>query len=212
MATTINNVKLKKCNVNGVKCRHINVNGVNVWNAESILFSNGATEDSGTWTGYKAYAGTAPTIGTYISYPYMNNTSFFGSLASCETPITLSGSHTLSFDMTKCEYALGSILPAVGSNWGVRIYALFSKSKIALNTGTVDTIAWAEGFDEYCVCNGYKAYQNLQDGSDQKGNIAAGTKTININLTGDYYFGLLVCGYDANITSAFTVNNVKIEY
>lgn len=34
MATTINNVKLKKCNVNGVKCKHINVNGVNVWNAE----------------------------------------------------------------------------------------------------------------------------------------------------------------------------------
>ena len=37
MATTINNVKLKKCNVNGVKCKHINVNGVNVWNSSVIL-------------------------------------------------------------------------------------------------------------------------------------------------------------------------------
>ncbi len=176
-----------------------------IYASDITLFSNGATTDSGTWTGYNAYLGTKPTIGSTISYPAMTNGSFYGSLASCASPITLNGSHTLSFDMTKCSYSLWDTNLAIGATWGVRIYAVFSTSKITLDKGTIDTITWATNLNEYRMVNAYKTY-----GPDAtSGSIAAGTKSTTINLTGNYYFGLLLAGYDAQ-TSAFTVNNIKI--
>lgn len=180
-----------------------------VYESDITLFSSGATSDSGTWSGYRAYLGTAPTIGTTISYPSMSNNSYFGSLASTANAITFPGSCTLSFDMTKCSYTLPDTNLAINAKWGVRIYALFSTSKITLNTGTIDTITWAESFSKYAkAIDGYKTYTGA---ATNTGSIAAGTKTVSLNLSGNYYFGLLVAGYDAKITSAFTINNIVIS-
>lgn len=175
---------------------------------ETVLFQNGATSDSGAWTGYRAYGGSAPTIGTTISYPTQNHSAWIGSLASCATPISLSGSHTLSFTMTQAKASLQTTNIAVASKWGLRIYALFSTSRITLDSATTDVITWAESHSKYSkVCDSYVVYQG---DNSQTSIITAGTKTASLNISGSYYFGLLLAGYDASVTSAFTVNNIII--
>lgn len=179
-----------------------------IYSSETVLFQNGATADSGAWTGYSAYGGSAPTIGTTISYPTQNHSAWIGSLASCATPIKLSGSHTLSFAMTQAKAGLQTTNIGIGKKWGLRIYALFSTSRITLDSATTDVITWAESHSKYSkVCDSYVVYQG---DNSQTSIITAGTKTTSLNISGSYYFGLLLAGYDASVTSAFTVNNIII--
>lgn len=43
MATNINGIRLKKCNVDAVKCKRINVNGVKVWTGEESFINTEAS-------------------------------------------------------------------------------------------------------------------------------------------------------------------------
>ena len=174
---------------------------------DCVLFKDGATTDSGTWYGYKGYTSAPPTFGSTIVFPYISEYSFIGSLATCEYPIDLYGNAKLSIDMGAVNATIATENMAPGATWGNRIYALFSKQPINLPSDQIDTPTWAQSQDAWVIIeNSYKQY-HASDAASKTTSIAAGTKTVDVDLTGTYYFGIFFTGYNA-VTNQFNVNNV----
>lgn len=71
MLTTIDTIRLRKCNVDGTKCKRINVNGVKVWSYAEALYAAGdqVTDLTGGWSKHSTLMASTNQITNWPSSP-----------------------------------------------------------------------------------------------------------------------------------------------
>lgn len=203
--TCIGSDRIKKMYVGEDRIRRAYVGSDLVFSAESVLFQNGSTDESGTWSvchnGYMT--DTMPVIDTKIKFPTAKQVSSYGRLAVTDNKINFSGSHTISFDISDINFSLHTGNVAPDHYWTARLYVIFLPEKVT--SLEFNTENWIENYDKAEVFS--YAWGPTVTQSESR---AGASESIDFTLNGDYYVGFVNCGYNCN-TTEFTINNVILE-
>lgn len=194
------------------------------WKSETLLYSNGPTEESGSWTQAKAKYDRGQTFvfgNRMTTVENSNNNSFYGTLLYPANKILVSQNDTISIDVSSTNQS-NVTLYIVDTNlardrrWYMTCEVVFLTSVPGDFSDTFGSSSWegttgwsSEHFNTRLFRIGGKGNDTSNKVISNTRGGATVTYTAKCPISGSYYVCLCIGGYDAK-TYNLALNNFKI--
>lgn len=170
------------------------------------IWNNGPGTLNSSWLGIQnGYASALPDIVAGKALTFNNGlkgTTFFGTAARSANGVKMEAGQKVSFTHSALNFKAAD---ANTTNSYVGIYVVLFTS--VLSSLDFDTPTQIAKFQNAGVKAGV---QNGYVDSSSSWTAAAATRTLTVSTTGTYYPAIVLAGYDIQLTSALTVNNVTL--